>query len=394
MKTKKHILFAIDSLSIGGAEKSLVTLLGLLDYSCYEVDLQLFAYGGSLEQFLPAEVNLLPPLNYTHFLLQPIWKQLYHPSMFFARLKYSLQIRKRGLFNSEIAVLYWQAIGRSIADNPKNYDVAIAYAQGIPTFYIIDKISALKKIGWINACYCLTEDARNYQRKFYELCNFIVPISELVHNVFSGIYPEFTSKMYVVKDIIDAKSVKAMSQFMCDKKIDYCYPILMTVGRLDNLSKGYDLALRAAKVLKNRKVKFKWYAIGEGPYRSEMKQYIIENNLQDCFILLGATANPYAYMRQCDIYVQPSWREGFGLAIAEARILNKPVVCTNFEGCTMQMVNEKNGLITSFNPEDIADAIERLLNDKTLYSNILEYLRNEKKGNTEEIEKFYKLIEG
>ena len=394
MKSKKHILFAIDSLRIGGAEKSLVTLLGLVDYSCYDVDLQLFAYGGSLEQFLPAEVNVLPPLNYTHFLLQPIWKQLYHPSMFFVRLKYSLQIRKRGLLNSEIAVLYWQTIGRYIADNPKNYDVAIAYAQGISTFYIIDKISAFKKIGWVNTCYCLTENARNYQRKFYEQCNFIVPVSELVRNVFSGTYPEFTSKMYVVKDIIDAKSVKAMSQFMCEKKIDYYYPILMTVGRLDNLSKGYDLALETAKVLKNRKVKFKWYAIGEGSYYSEMERYIIENNLQDCFILLGATANPYAYMRQCDIYVQLSRREGFGLTIAEARILNKPVVCTKFDGCTMQMVNEKNGLITSFNPEDIADAIERLLNDKTLYLNIQEYLRNEKKGNVEEIEKFYKLIEG
>ena len=99
-------------------------------------------------------------------------------------------------------------------------------------------------------------------------------------------------------------------------------------------------------------------------------------------------------MCQCDIYVQPSRHEGFGLTIAEARILNRPVVCTNFEGCTMQIVNEKNGLITSFNPEDIADAIERLLNDKTLYSNIQKYLRNEKKGNLEEIEKFYELIEG
>ena len=394
MKSKKHILFAIDSLGIGGAEKSLVTLLGLLDYSCYDVDLQLFAYGRSLEQFLPAEVNVLPQLNYTHFLSQPIWKQFYHPTMLLARLKYSLKIRKRGLLNSEIASLYWQTIGQHVADNPKKYDVAIAYGQGIPTFYIVDKISALKKIGWVNACYCLTENVRNYQSKFYEQCNFIVPVSELVRNVFSETYPEFTSKMYVVKDIINAKSVKTMSLFICDKKIDYYYPILMTVGRLENLSKGYDLALETAKVLKNRKVKFKWYAIGEGPYRSEMERYIIENNLHDCFILFGATANPYAYMRQCDIYVQPSRREGFGLTIAEARILNKPVVCTNFEGCTMQIVNEKNGLITSFNPEDIADAIERLLNDKTLYSNIQEYLRNEKKGNTEEIEKFYELIEG
>ena len=98
-------------------------------------------------------------------------------------------------------------------------------------------------------------------------------------------------------------------------------------------------------------------------------------------------------MRQCDIYVQTSRHEGFGLTIAEARILNRPVVCTNFEACTMQMVDGKNGLITSFEPDDIADAIERLMNDKQLYMDIQNYLRKEKKGNVEEIGKFYKMIE-
>ena len=49
----KKLLFAIESLGIGGAEKSLVTLLNLLDYTTYEVDLQLFSYGGELEKMLP-----------------------------------------------------------------------------------------------------------------------------------------------------------------------------------------------------------------------------------------------------------------------------------------------------------------------------------------------------
>lgn len=391
---KKKLLFVIDSLGIGGAEKSLVSLLGLLDYSRYEVDLQLFAYQGSLQRFLPEKVRILPPLNYTRFLMLPVWRQVCHPSMFLARLRYSLTIRCSMMSHAEMAVAYWRNIGQCISRNPRHYDVAIAYAQGIPTFYVADKISAFKKIGWVNACYRLSESARDYQRKFYEECNFIVPVSEIVRNVFSETYPEFTNKMYVVRDIINDKTIKAMSHFVCKKKLIHSYPILMTVGRLDKLTKGYDLAMEAAKVLKNRKIKFKWYVIGEGPSRSDIERHIIKSNLSDCFILLGAAENPYSYMCQCDIYVQPSRHEGFGLTIAEARILNRPVVCTNFEGCTMQIVNEKNGLITSFNPEDIADAIERLLNDKTLYSNIQEYLRNEKKGNLEEIEKFYELIEG
>lgn len=391
---KKHILFVIDSLGIGGAEKSLSTLLSLLDYTRFKVDLQLFAYGGSLEKFLPAEVNVLPPLNYTRFLSQPIWRQLCRPAMFWARLKYSLKIRRRGLLNSEKAGLYWQTIGGQIAVNPKNYDAAIAYAQGIPTFYIADKVSASKKLAWVNIDYRLSKSIRDYQRSFYKSCDTIVLVSEYVHNVFSEIYPEFTDKMRVMRDIINSETIESMSGLQPDKVPDSSHPVLMTAGRLENSQKGYDLALEAAKILKSRRIKFKWYAIGEGPSRGEIERYIIDNDLQDCFILLGATANPYAYMRLCDIYVQPSRREGFGLTIAEARILNKPVVCTDFEGCTMQIVNGKNGLITSFNPEDIADAIERLLSDHALYSDIAEYLRNEKKGNTEEIGKFYELIEG
>ena len=125
-----------------------------------------------------------------------------------------------------------------------------------------------------------------------------------------------------------------------------------------------------------------------------MERFIAENQLQEHFILLGFTANPYSYMRQCDVYVQTSRHEGFGLTIAEARILNRPVVCTNFEACSMQMVDGKNGLITSFEPSDIADAIERLMNDKQLYQDIQDYLKTEKKGNVEEIENFYKLIDG
>ena len=258
----KNLLFVIDSLCIGGAEKSLITLLSLLDYSRYKVDLQLFSYGGVLEQFLPDEVNVLPPLNYTNFLSQPIWKQLCHPSMLFARLKYSFQIRKHGLLNSDIAVLYWQTIGRHIADNPKNYDVAIAYAQGVPTFYIIDKVFAHKKLAWVNIDYRLAGATRDYQHWFYDYCDIIVPVSEYVHNVFGDVYPEFTNKMWVMRDIINAKNIESMSLLLPDKILVHSYPILMTAGRLDKPQKGYDLALKTTKILKDRGVKFCWYAIG------------------------------------------------------------------------------------------------------------------------------------
>ena len=391
---KKKLLFIIDSLGAGGAEKSLVTLLNLLDYSRFDVDLQLFTGDGIFRSFLAPQVNVLQEPTIVRELSQPLFKQLLHPSRILSRLRYSMKIRKSNLNVADKAVLYWQIFGKYFSKLEKSYDTAIAYSQGVPTFYLADKITASAKLAWVNVDYRISGVTRDFQKAFYRKMDVIVPVSEFVRELFaSEIYPEFRHKMRIMHDIVDAAIVERMSQMPSDKPIDKTAPVIMTTGRLNSLQKGYDLALAAAKVLRDRGVDFRWYAVGEGAYRGEMEHYIAENQLQDCFILLGATANPYSYMRQCDVYVQTSRHEGFGLTIAEARILNRPVVCTNFEGCIVQMADGKNGLVTSFAPDEIADAIERLLNDTVLYSEIQENLKNEKKGNTEEIADFYKLIE-
>lgn len=390
---KKKLLFIIDSLGIGGAEKSLLTLLNQLDFSKYNVDLQLFGYGGSLVKFLPSEVNILPPLNLTKFLSKPIWLQLSSPLMLFARITYSFLIMRKDLLHSKKAILFWKNFGNYIENNPKIYDVAIAYAQGVPTFYCIDKVHAQKKLTWVNIDYRLVGKIRNYQSQFYGQCNMIVNVSEHVQKVFSEVYPEYLNKMHIIRDMINVPDIEIMSRLPLEKNLNLTFPVLMTVGRLEKNQKGYDLAIETAKVLSDRGVKFNWYAVGEGSFRFEMENLIKKYGLEERFILLGATPNPYNLMKQCDIYVQPSRHEGFGLTIAEALVLNKPVVCTNFEGCTMQMIHKKNGLITSFNPIDIANAIELLINDETLRSNMQEFIRSGEKGNLEELDKFYRLIE-
>lgn len=376
---KKKLFFVIDSLRIGGAEKSLVTLLFLLDYDKYEVDLQLFSRGGEFEQFLPKEVNMLPVIK---------------PNSVLARLCYSLVLRTKKRNNAGAARMYWKTIGRSLPDNPKHYDVAIGYGQCAPTFYAIDKTHADRKYVWVNCIFNLAGKEQKYQRQFYKKSDGISVVSPEALEHFKGVYPELADKMHMIKDLYDGKLIEQMSLLKAEKKIDHSTPVIMTAGRLNKPQKAYDLALEACKILRDRGVSFKWYAVGDGSYRQAMEEFIRENHLENHFILLGATPNPYAYMRQCDIYVQTSRFEGFGLTVAEARMLNRPIVCTNFDACHMQLVDGENGLICSFEPTDIADSIMRLMNDKELYTHIQQYQMQEKKGNTEEIEKFYSLING
>lgn len=398
---KKKILFVIDSLICAGAEKSLVSLLNQLDYDRFEIDLQLFSYGGEFEQFLPEEVNLLTPLMYTRFLNSGCSRRLLScfndtkaRRMLQAKWTFSYQLRtQKPLNNIKIARLYWESISNNIENNPKEYDFAIAYAQGVPTFYVIDKVKALRKFGWVNVSYHLSGYEKSYQSRFYQMLDGIVTVSDSAYEVFRLVYPEFAHKMRVIRDIVDTDLITKLSVQDNGYNDNFQGVRILTVARLNKHQKGYDIALEACRLLKERGIKFKWYALGRGNYEQEMRTYIANNNLDNDFILLGTTANPYPYFRESTLYVQTSRHEGYGLSIAEARLLNIPVVTTEFDAVYNQMVPGENGLVVPQDPVAVADAIEKMLTDNSLYKHIVTYLQSEKKGNQEEVEKFYSLLE-
>ena len=73
----------------------------------------------------------------------------------------------------------------------------------------------------------------------------------------------------------------------------------------------------------------KMYAVGEGPERKALQDQIDKLGLHEIFVLVGAQTNPYNWMKMADIYVQPSRFEGFGITVAEAKVLGKPIVCSD-----------------------------------------------------------------
>lgn len=394
---KKNLLFVIDSLVAAGAEKSLITLLSLLDFNKYNVDLMLFGHGEILEKLVPKEVNVLQPLKYTEFTNKTLKDSFYLSlknfkfKMFISRIKYSFEIRRKNYSNAEKARIFWESVSKVIENNPKTYDVAISYAQGIPTFYVAEKIKAKKKFAWVNVSYRLGEKDREFQRGFYEQYNRIVAVSDSAKEIFIETFPYFAKKVEVIYDINDPNFIFKMSQIGRSYNDDFSGIRILTIGRLA-FQKGYDIALDVCKKLKQSGINFRWYVLGKGPLKNEIEQYIKENDLTKNFILLGVTDNPYPYIRDCDLYVQTSRFEGFGLAIAEARMLNKPVITTRFDAVYNQMIEGKNGMVVDINSDDICKGIKKLITDHELKENIVRYLQNEKKGNVEEIEKFYQLI--
>lgn len=396
---KKHILFVIDSLSTGGAEKSLVTLLSMLDYTKYDVDLQLFARGGKNEVYVPKEVHILPSLPFFLYsqksLPSVLMDALFLKRDAWSRLGYSLSLLKKGQTHVDRACAFWQNCRKSFKVFPQKYDVAIAYAQGVPSYYVADCIQADKKFAWINAFLVAKKESYNAVSHCYNAYDNLVVVSEDTFKYTRSIFPEQSdSKFRLILDPINAPFIEKLAESELPKPIKTDRPILLTVSRLNNNQKGYDIAIEVCRILKERNVNFRWYAIGEGTFRSEIEKFVRDNHLEDDFILLGSMPNPYPYIKRCTVYVQTSRKEGFGLSIAEARLLNRPVVTTEYDGVYVQMVPGKNGLVTAMDATSVADAVEDLLKHPEKRAAISEYQSHEKKGNPEELQKFYAMIEG
>ena len=394
---KQKLLFVIESLNCAGAEKSLTTLLNLIDYSKYKVDLQLFSITG--EFLVPKEVNILSQLEYFEFCrksMSSCIKKIYSINTIkkvLSRICYSVKLRIKKGNNSDKAVMFWSACKGRFEKSSKQYDVAIAYAQGTPTFYVADKVNAKKKIAWVNTVYRPEGKTKKYNITKYKEFETINCVSDAVADLFRKDFPEFENQISVIYDIMDKDFILKMANMKSDVKKDMqkAKYELLTIGRLDP-NKGYDLAIEAAKILKERQIDFCWYVLGKGEEYDKINEAIKYNNLEKNFILLGVRSNPYPYILQSDIYIQTSRFEGFGLAIAEARMLNIPVISTNFEAVYHQIVHEQNGLITDMDGKDIADAIIKLVNDHELYNKIVSNLEKEEKGNSSELNKFYALL--
>lgn len=140
---------------------------------------------------------------------------------------------------------------------------------------------------------------------------------------------------------------------------------IVSIGRLAK-QKAFDLAIQACAILVKKGYKIKWYVVGDGGEREYLQTLIKEYKLEEIFILLGQHKNPYPYLAQATVFAQTSLFEGLGTTVLEAKVLNKPIVSTNFPSIYSMIEDENTGLIAEMNAECIAAKIERLIVDENL----------------------------
>ncbi|MCY9660251.1 glycosyltransferase [Paenibacillus chondroitinus] len=392
---KKKILFVMNNLNCGGAEKALISLLDTIDYTMYDVDLLLMKHEGLFLNKIPSSVNLLEePTEYKYFdmsvklaLVDCIKKGRLDIAI--SRLLAGIIIRtEKNRVRCEQRV--WKYISKSLKHINKNYDIAVGYLEKTPIYFCVDKVNALKKIGFIHNDYDKLGMDPLLDRPYFEKLKNVVTVSEECGNVLKNRFPMYDEKVKVMHNIVSPSTINKMSleqRVLSEDEIK-----IVSVGRL-NHQKGFELAIETCKELVQTGYSIKWYIIGEGEDREKLEKMISLNSLQETFILMGIKENPYPYIREADIYVQPSRFEGKSIAIDEAKILRKPIVLTNFSTAKDQITNNENGLIVDMNSKALYEGIASLIDNSALREQFSLRLSKENLGTETEINKLYEMFQ-
>ena len=95
--------------------------------------------------------------------------------------------------------------------------------------------------------------------------------------------------------------------------------------------------------------------------RAKVESLIREYHVEENVILLGTKTNPYPYMKACDIYLQPSRHEGKPIAVEEAKILQKPIVVTDYFSAREQMAGYPIYEIAEISEDGIYGGLQTML---------------------------------
>ena len=394
----KKLLIHMGSLNIGGAEKSLVSLLNLLPDDKYEIDLLLLKDEGAFRDSVPEHVNVLSvdfpyeclavsPKNIKYYLNKGI--------RYFIKKLYSLVKLKTRRYLSMDQVL-WEIWRYEIPVHDKQYDAAISYIEGIPNYYVLEKIKAARKIIWVHNEYSKLGYNADYDLTYFQNADAIVTISELCRSCLINTFPSIASKFHVLENLTDPSLIKKMAEQEIDDPqftIQYDGLKILSIGRL-HPQKQFDLAIKAARIIKDSGIRFKWYIIGEGSLRHELEQQIRESLLTEDVLLLGVRKNPYSYMKLCDIVVQSSLYEGKSIVVDEAKILNKPIVATRYETVYDVIADYKTGVISDMTPKSLAASILEVYSNISLRELLINNLSKERNDNVKDIQKYIEVIDG
>lgn len=362
----KKIFFLIHSMNVGGVEKALLGLLSILPLNEWEVHIGLIHRKGGFLDFLPKEVKVHEVDCYAKY-----WRLINDPPL--QNVKEMLKTGK--LIEAFVHTLlyihfklthsrYWfyKYILRNEPMFPEEYDLAVSFAGPAEStdYYICEKLKAKKKCGWIHFDVSKFGIDKGMTAQLYKKYDKIFIVSETGKKIFDKMFPQFADKTEVFHNVVSPEQVIHMAANGPTYEDDFKGKRILTVGRISE-EKGQRVAIEALKLFIEKGHNMKWYFVGDGKDKPYCKQLAREHGIADKVVFLGTQTNPYGYMKDCDIYMQPSRHEGYCITLAEALCFGNPIVATDFTGAKEQLTERSNGIVTGMSAEEISQGVIQAL---------------------------------
>lgn len=394
---KKKILFAMPYLGCGGVESTLFSLLDVIDREQYEITLLLLENKGDFNERIPHDVLVryieIPEKEKGIFYgKKNVLKSYLRSGKIWKVPEFILYNIQNSLTEDRTHnAAYFDRIAASIPELEGEYDLAIDYFgyATFTTFYVAEKVRAYVKVSWLHSIF--SRFSPKAFEKWYAKMDTIYAVSQMVKADFESIFPgiDCVQPFY---NIINPIVIKARANKLCDCDDGFEGIKILTVGRICH-EKGIDLAIEVGKKLLADGYTFRWYIVGGG---SQEDIYAIKKLLlpgDENFMFLGVKKNPYPYMKQCDIYVQPSRFEGYCTTTNEARIIGCPIVTTDVSGAREQIEDGKTGLVVESTVDGIYNGVKNLIENPELRKVFTENLKNIDCDTRKEVQKIYRLLD-
>lgn len=327
-----RILFFIETLQAGGAEKVLLNLVHAMDPDRFAV---------TVATPWPEDRSLLPD--------RAAYQSLYPAKNVLTRNLYRLEA----------------ALGTAVRRIRGDFDIEVAYLECGPTKVMAASRSAAKKVAWVHCDLLMRRDFPSYEKKaarWYRRFDHVVCVSTTVAESFRRLFPDAPPSSVLFNVNNEEEILRKADAFVPESS---GVPTLCAVGRL-SAEKGFDHLILSCKRLKREGIPFRLQILGEGDQREPLEELIEKKKLHDCVGLLGWQGNPYPYMKAADLIVCSSRYEGLSTVVTEALILGKAIVTTPCAGMTELLGNSDYGLIAPSDDDALHRCLRRMLTEPGL----------------------------
>ena len=357
---KIKILFRHRSMEMGGVEKVMLSIVNNLNPEKFEITVCLNLNQGELRNEFPPHIRKLYLAEgkedfSKNIILQKI--QLYQRKKKLEKLRKNPEIidkqHLKEYFDIEIGMTYndFESVLNSSNKNSKK----------IGWFHSEINVPGLKPL--------LPEILKQFPQ-----FDVMVYCSQKIKDLMHIHHPDLHFPREKV--IINAISIEEIKVKAAEKIDPFSEkPSFVSVGRL-HYRKGYHKLIEAHTKLIREGHDHQILIVGEGEHRQNLEKLIKENKVERTFILLGNKMNPYPYIKNADFFILPSESEAWPLVIAEALILQKPIIATDTGDVSMMIAPEKTGILIPYKVEEMYYSMKRFLTDKPLISEIKSNLQN------------------